>query len=211
MNLGQQAAASGFGATPQQSAALMMMTPGATPAGPIDAQTPAFGLGAIGAGGGAAGAVGGTVGMTPEQIQGARWQSEIDERNRPLSDEDLDMMFPAEGYRILKPPDSYVPIRTPARKLMATPTPAVGATPLYTLPAEQHGNGALGSDVPATPSQLPFVKPEDYQYFAPLLKEDDEIEDMTAEEVRIAHRATYRASARVRSCAACCRVVSVKS
>ena len=34
-------------------------------------------------------------------------------------------------------------------------------------------------DMPATPASLPFVKPEDYQYFAPLLKEDEEIEDMT--------------------------------
>merc|ERR1719424_137952 len=120
--------------------------------------------------------------MTPEQMQTARWQGEIDERNRPMSDEDLDALFPPEGYRILKPPDAYVPIRTPARKLMATPTPGVGATPLYTLPTEQPG--AFGSDVPATPSSMPFVKPEDYQYFAPLLKEYDEIEDMSVDEAR---------------------------
>ena len=170
---GRQAAAAGgmLGATPLQAGAMMMMTPGATPAGPIDAQTPSFGSG-----------VGGVHGMTPEQVQAARWLGEIEERNRPLSDKDLDMLFPPEGYRILKPPDSYVPIRTPARKLMATPTPLGGATPLYTLPTEQPGS--LGGDVPATPGHLPFVKPEDYQYFAPLLKEDDEIDDMTPEEAR---------------------------
>ena len=161
------ASASGLGATPL---GINMSTPGATPVGPIDAQTPAFG------------ALGGTAGMTPEAIQQARWQNEIDERNRPLTDEDLDAIFPPEGYKILKPPDAYVPIRTPARKLMATPTPAVGATPLYGLPTEQHGS--FGSDVPATPAGLPFVKPEDYQYFAPLLKEDEEIDDMTPEEAR---------------------------
>ena len=135
--------------------------------------------------------------MTPEAMQLARWQSEIDERNRPLTDEDLDAMFPPDGYRILKPPDTYVPIRTPARKLMATPTPGGGgATPLYMLPAGAGGGGAgaLGGDVPATPSNLPFVKPEDYQYFAPLLKEDEEIEDMTAEE-----------AASARSCGCCSR------
>ena len=38
--------------------------------------------------------------------------------------------------------------------------------------------------MPPTPANLPFVKPEDYQYFAPLLKEDEEIEDMTPEEAR---------------------------
>ncbi|KAL1522403.1 hypothetical protein AB1Y20_017393 [Prymnesium parvum] len=166
----------GPGATPLAAGgATPMMTPGATPVGPIDAQTPSLNsLGPIGALGGA--------GATPEQIQQMRWQQEIDERNRPLTDEDLDQMFPPTGYKIFKPPDSYVPIRTPARKLMATPTPLAGATPLYQVPSEQ--SGSLNADIPATPANLPFVKPEDYQYFAPLLKEDEEIEDMTPEEAR---------------------------
>ena len=97
-------------------------------------------------------------------IQQARWAGEIEERNRPMTDEELDMMFPPRIIRssnrrvrqqpqcmqtcALIPPhsplttsplthrslpsplptESYVP-RTPARKLMATPTPSVGATP----------------------------------------------------------------------------------
>ena len=64
--------------------------------------------------------------MTPEAMQQVRWQQEIDERNRPLTDDDLDAIFPPTGYKILKPPDNYVPIRTPARKLLATPTPGGG-------------------------------------------------------------------------------------
>lgn len=32
--------------------------------------------------------------MTPEQLQAYRWEREIDERNRPLTDEELDAMFP---------------------------------------------------------------------------------------------------------------------
>ncbi|KOM53670.1 hypothetical protein LR48_Vigan09g232900 [Vigna angularis] len=39
-----------------------------------------------------------------------------------------------EGYEILEPPASYVPIRTPARKFLITPTPLV--TPLYQIPEE---------------------------------------------------------------------------
>lgn len=39
--------------------------------------------------------------MTPEQLQAWRWEREIDERNRPLSDEELDAMFP-EGYKVIK-------------------------------------------------------------------------------------------------------------
>ena len=58
-----------------------------------------------------------------------RWEREVEARNRPLSDEDLDAMLPSEGYKILEPPASYVPIRTPARKLLATPAPYGGATP----------------------------------------------------------------------------------
>ena len=38
--------------------------------------------------------------MTPEQIQAYRWEKEIDERNRPLTDDELDAMFPFEGYKV---------------------------------------------------------------------------------------------------------------
>ena len=37
--------------------------------------------------------------MTPEQLQAYTWQREIDERNRPLSDEELEQMFPP-GYKV---------------------------------------------------------------------------------------------------------------
>ena len=44
--------------------------------------------------------------MTPEQLQAWRWEREIDERNRPLTDDELDAMFP-EGYKVLscRPPE----------------------------------------------------------------------------------------------------------
>ena len=38
--------------------------------------------------------------MTPEQIQAYRWEKEIDERNRPLTDEELDAIFPFDGYKV---------------------------------------------------------------------------------------------------------------
>ena len=44
--------------------------------------------------------VGHLISMTPEQMQAYRWEKEIDERNRPLSDEELDAMFPFEGYKV---------------------------------------------------------------------------------------------------------------
>lgn len=45
--------------------------------------------------------------MTPEQLQAWRWEREIDERNRPLSDEELDAMFP-EGYRVRNKPCTMI-------------------------------------------------------------------------------------------------------
>jgi splicing factor 3B subunit 1 len=120
--------------------------------------------------------------LTPEQQQALRWDREIEERNRPLSDEELDAMFPTEGYKIMEPPATYMPIRTPARKLMATPTPS-GDHPLgYQIPAENLQADEYG--IPGTPQgNLPLVKPEDTQYFGALLSEVVE-EELSAEEQR---------------------------
>ncbi|KAL9343225.1 hypothetical protein Peur_063656 [Populus x canadensis] len=140
-------------------------TPGPTPLGAIDMATPTPNALAM------RGAI------TPEQYNLLRWEKDIEERNRPLTDEELDAMFPQEGYKILEPPASYVPIRTPARKLLATPTPM--GTPLYSIPDENRGQQFdLGQEPPAG---LPFMKPEDYQYFGALLNEEDE-EELSPEE-----------------------------
>ncbi|KAK7246736.1 hypothetical protein RIF29_41606 [Crotalaria pallida] len=133
-------------------------TPGVTPVGGVELATPT------------PGALRGAI--TPEQYNLMRWERDIEERNRPLTDEELDAMFPQEGYKVLDPPASYVPIRTPARKLLATPTPM--GTPLYQIPEENRGQQF---DVPKeAPGGLPFMKPEDYQYFGALLNEENEEE-----------------------------------
>ncbi|XP_077516251.1 splicing factor 3b subunit 1 isoform X2 [Amblyomma americanum] len=114
--------------------------------------------------------------MTPEQLQAYRWEREIDERNRPLTDEELDAMFPP-GYKILQPPAGYVPIRTPARKLTATPTPLggtgagmPGGGPGFFFQKEEPVK--LADSQPK--GNLPPLKPEDLQYFDKLLAEVDE-------------------------------------
>ncbi|KAH0892507.1 hypothetical protein HID58_054936 [Brassica napus] len=109
--------------------------------------------------------------MTPDQYNQARWEKEIEERNKPMSDEELDAMFP-KGYKVLNQPASYVPIRSPARKVIGTPTPMT--TPGYIIPEENRGQQY---DVPPElPGGLPFMKPEDYQYFGALLNEEKEEE-----------------------------------
>ena len=37
--------------------------------------------------------------MTPEQRQAFSWQVELDERNRPMTDDELDSLLP-EGYKV---------------------------------------------------------------------------------------------------------------
>ena len=123
--------------------------------------------------------------MTPEQLQAFRWEQEIDQRNRPLSDEELDAMFPP-GYKVLQPPAGYVPIRTPARKLTATPTPMMGQTPtgFYMQPDTPLGgkNAKLADNQPKD-QNLPFLKPEDAQYFDKLLVDVDE-DTLSPEELK---------------------------
>ncbi|KAL7154348.1 hypothetical protein ABFS83_04G228200 [Erythranthe nasuta] len=119
--------------------------------------------------------------MTPDHYNLFRWEKDIEERNRPLADEDLDSMFPEQGYKVLDPPSLYVPVRTPARKLLATPTPM--GTPLYNIPEEDRGQQF---DVPKElPGGLPFLKPEDYQYFGSLLQEEDNEEELLSHEDQI--------------------------
>lgn len=174
------AGAGAYGATP--AAGYDGATP--TPSQLLGAQTPAVHL--MGASGGGAGAAGGSfMPATPEQ----RVMAELQERNRPLSDDELDGMLPPKGFKVLEPPGGYVPLRTPSRKLLATPTPM--ATPGFRL-TETPARDAYG--VPPTPSEvsgaagagagaLPFIRPEDLQYFGKLTDGAKE-EDLTHEELK---------------------------
>uniref|UniRef100_A0A8C6KUU7 Splicing factor 3b subunit 1 n=1 Tax=Nothobranchius furzeri TaxID=105023 RepID=A0A8C6KUU7_NOTFU len=140
----------------QMGSSTPLLTPGKTPLG-----TPAMNM--------ATPTPGHLMSMTPEQLQAWRWEREIDERNRPLTDDELDAMFP-EGYKVLPPPAGYVPIRTPARKLSATPTPIGGMTGFH-MQAEDRTTKQM-NDQPS--GNLPFLKPDDIQYFDKLLVEVDE-------------------------------------
>ncbi|KAL3090250.1 hypothetical protein niasHS_006702 [Heterodera schachtii] len=116
--------------------------------------------------------------MTPEQAAIYKWEKEIDDRNRPLSDEELDALIPP-GYRILAPPSGYIPIRTPARKLLSTPTPMTGVGGFMIPPTPERGGagdkgvGGILDTQPKDP-ELPALKPEDIQYFDKLLQDVDE-------------------------------------
>lgn len=115
--------------------------------------------------------------MTPEQLQAYTWQREIDERNRPLSDEELESLFPP-GYKVLQPPTGYVPIRTPARKLIATPTPMAGTPQGFRMQTPDNKTSVVDMQ---PKGNLPMMKPDDMQYFDKLLDDVDE-ESLSAEE-----------------------------
>ena len=149
--------------TPAAAAASGLMTPGATPVGDMGAMTP------------------GTVyhpGMTPEEVHAMRWEREVDERNRPYTDEELDAMIPP-GYKIVDPPENYNPIRTRARKLTATPTPIAqsGFQMGTDIPKENYG-----INIKAAEQGLPELKPEDEMFFKKLMDDVDEEELSQAEQ-----------------------------
>ena len=119
--------------------------------------------------------------MTPELASRIRLERELEERNRPLTDEELDAMFP-EGYRILEPPANYKPIHTPSRKLLATPTP-LSSTPGFVMDATP-ARDAYGIDSVTTEDpDLPPIKAEDFQYFGKLTEKVAD-EELTQEEIK---------------------------
>ncbi|KAL3424805.1 splicing factor 3B subunit 1 [Phlyctema vagabunda] len=123
--------------------------------------------------------------MHPSQSGGpmmpTAFGTDISQRNAPLSDEELDMMLPSEGYKILDPPPGYAPIRAPAQKLMATPAPSGG----FTMQDPDSGR-ALGKQLPTEipgVGDLQFFKAEDMAYFGKLTDGSDE-NTMTVEELK---------------------------
>ena len=71
--------------------------------------------------------------------------------------------------QVLPPPAGYVPIRTPARKLLATPTPVAG-TPMGFRMQTPDNKSSKDMVVDMQPKgNLPMMKPDDMQYFDKLL------------------------------------------
>lgn len=124
-------------------------------------------------------------------------EREMETRNRPWTEAALDAILPSEGYTILPPPVSYQPLRTPGRKLLATPTPLTMTPAGFQMaipPEELQAEGssvndireAYGIPIAATAEDgvagaLPYIKPEDMQYFGRLTEDADDA-SLTKEE-----------------------------
>ncbi|KAJ5716896.1 U2 snRNP component prp10 [Penicillium malachiteum] len=127
--------------------------------------------------------------MHPSQGGGAlaatSFGTDISARNAQWSDEELDMMLPTEGYKILDPPPGYEPIRNPARKMMATPAPMGGTVGGFMMqePESIRSMGKeLPTDIPGV-GDLQFFKPEDMAYFGKLMEAGDEA-SMSVEDLK---------------------------
>lgn len=161
----------GFGAeTPVGNAALGMATPVIARGG--------VGNGVGGGGGGANNKQAAAGSATPDS---ARWEFELNERNRYITDGELDALLPKEGYRVINPPASYVPIRTPSRKLQATPAPDEANSGFFLQDENRDQDYGIENQQP--PGNLPSLKPEDTQHFSKLLTEVDE-DTLSAEELK---------------------------
>ena len=129
--------------------------------------------------------------MHPSQAVGAiaptAFGTDISSRNAPLSDEELDLMLPTEGYKVLDPPPGYAPIRTPARKLMSTPAPIASTTGFGGFMMQEPENArAMGKQLPTEipgVGDLQFFKAEDMAYFGKLVDGGDE-NTMSVEELK---------------------------
>ena len=118
--------------------------------------------------------------LAPEDMLRLRLKREMEYRNRPLTDQELDAILPKDGYAILDPPASYAPRRTAALSAPSTEEqqqtgfflPEARAKDTYGIPLEQH-NLHAPSGTGDLPGDLPALKPEDYQYFGKLLEKVD--------------------------------------
>ncbi|KAJ1668854.1 U2 snRNP component prp10 [Coemansia sp. RSA 1813] len=174
------ASAAAFGETPRRTRSRWDETPvmvgavaaevGATPAGAYGFETPSASQIAFS---------GSSLAAKEQEHQ---QPSVMDVRNLYQTDEQLDALLPAEGYVILEPPSSYIPIRTPSRKLMATPAPLQGTEGFHFGEETKHPEIALPSEIPGI-GALPFFKQDDMQFFGRLLDGQNE-DDLDADEKR---------------------------
>ncbi|PBK99215.1 ARM repeat-containing protein [Armillaria gallica] len=118
--------------------------------------------------------------MTPIIMNAPGFMQE-DKHNRYLTDEELDAVLPPTGYAIVTPPPGYAPSVAP-RKLMATPlSTEVGGFQIQES-SDAASLAAAAGLAPELPTEIPgvgnlaFFKAEDAQYFAKILKEEDETE-----------------------------------
>lgn len=123
--------------------------------------------------------------LSAEQKILLRKDREMEERNRPWTDYELDCQLPTEGYAVLEAPSGYVPLRTPSRKLTATPTSStrgfmmgIESTPGLGLIQTSSLSGISQDDV------ISLLKPDDYPFFSKIVT-TNEVDLETSEDLSV--------------------------
>lgn len=109
-----------------------------------------------------------------------------EKHNRYLTDDELNAILPSTGYVIVTPPPGYAPMRAPPQ--------LTGIAPELAGFHIQDGSDAAAAAAaaglaPELPTEIPgvgnlaFFKEEDAQYFAAILKEEDETQ-LTVDEMK---------------------------
>ncbi|EDL43382.1 splicing factor 3B subunit 1, putative [Plasmodium vivax] len=80
----------------------------------------------------------GVASLATDSIIRMKIKNEMEIRNRPLTDEDLDELLPSEGYEIVQPPEEYEAIRRNKLKAFFKTVASAAGTPLLV------GSGATG-------------------------------------------------------------------
>ncbi|KAF2662955.1 ARM repeat-containing protein [Lophiostoma macrostomum CBS 122681] len=107
--------------------------------------------------------------------------TDISARNAPLTDEQLDLMLPSEGYKILEPPAGY----QQAPKPVGAPQLPAGYSG-YMVPEADGSSNLMGKQLPTEipgVGDLQFFKNEDMKYFGKLTDGADENE-LSVEELK---------------------------
>ncbi|XP_954908.1 splicing factor subunit, putative [Theileria annulata] len=112
--------------------------------------------------------------VVPESMLKFNITTSYEDRNRYLTDEELDELLPVEGYEIVLPPPDYQPYRKPSSYTYGT------VTPHFTIPDDVR----KPYDIPGTPSILQDVeiKAEDQHFFSKLFDDSTE-DDLTSDEI----------------------------
>jgi splicing factor 3B subunit 1 len=119
--------------------------------------------------------------IAPDQYYNMKHEREMWERNRPLSDKDLDNIIPSEGYKIIPVSNQYKFLSSSRQKIITSPRTSIETTPLYQIP--ENKIQIQEEKVGFLPEDLPEMKPEDHQFFAKLILENDE-DNKTLEHVK---------------------------
>ena len=128
---------------------------------------------------------GAAVPVAAQPVQPA-FGTDISARNAAWTDEDLDMMLPSEGYKVLEPPPGYEPIRNYAKRA-AVPTAASSSGTIGGFMMQEPENPrSMGKQLPTEipgVGDLQFFKAEDMTYFGKLVDGAEESQ-LTVEELK---------------------------